>query len=647
MRIIGDLVLAGFGQLKNARIENLASDPGAPQNGQIWFNTTDGVYRGYNGTDIITFANGGNTQAIIDALAAETTARQNADTTLTNNLATEVTARTDADTTLTNNLATETTARTNADSTLTTNLATETTARTDADTTLTNNLATESTTRANADTTLQNNINAEATTRADADTTLQNNINAEATTRAAQDAAVTTAFQNADSTIRTDFGNADTTIRSDLGADIATEASLRTAADALRVLKAGDTMSGNLAFGGVATVTGLAAPTGASDAATKNYVDSTVSGLSWKQAVAAAVADHTTEAHASGKRVLDLTNGNIYTSDGAAWDAGVAAADGDAVFDKTNETGYVYSGTTWTQFTGTGQVAAGVGLSKTGNQIDVNLGAGISQLPSDEVGLDVRATGGVFLTEDGTTPSTGTAAQLAIRLANSTLTLGASGIEVSSALTLELSSATSAIAAETTNRVAAVSAEATARADADTTLTNSLAAESTTRANADTTLTNNLAAESTSRADADTTLTNNLATEVTARTNADTTLTNNLATETTARTDADNTLQSNLNAEATTRANADLAEATARADADTTINTRITNGHFVYTGGTAATSHTVTHNIGVKYCQVIVVDSADKVIIPDVITFVDTNSLTVDFISAITCKVAVTAAKAL
>jgi hypothetical protein len=196
------------------------------------------------------------------------------------------------------------------------------------------------------------------------------------------------------------------------------------------VNKAGDSMSGNLAFGGTSKVIGLAEPTAAGDAATKNYVDSLVSGLSWKERVAAAVADHTAEAHAAGKRVLDLTDGKIYTSDGSAWGAGVAPVDGDAVFDAATETGYVYNGTAWTQFTGTGQIAAGVGLAKTGNVIDVNLGAGIAQLPSDEVGIDLRVGGGLMLTEDGSTSSTASGAQLMVKLDGATLASGTSGVKV-------------------------------------------------------------------------------------------------------------------------------------------------------------------------------------------------------------------------
>ncbi len=703
MRIIGDLVLAGFGQLKNARIENLATDPAMPQNGQVWFNTTDSVYRGFDGVSVITFASGGNTQLIIDALNQEIADRQAGDTALQTALTNETNARTSADTTLTNNLAQEVTDRTNADTALQTAIDNEATARGTADTALQTAIDNEATTRAGADTTLTNNLAQEVTDRTAADTALQTAIDNEATTRATADtneaaarvagdkaqadalAAEVTARTNADTSIRTDFAAADTSIRNDFAAAdtalnsaltqaIADEATARAAADDLKVAKAGDSMTGNLAFGGNHTVTGLAAPTVASDAATKNYVDSLVSGLSWKMAVDVAVADHSGEAHVDGKRVLNLTDGKIYTSNGVEWNAGVAAVDADAVFDRATETGYVYSGTEWVQFTGTGQVAAGVGLAKNGNQIDVNLGAGIAQLPSDEVGVDVRATGGLFLTLDGIAASTNTAAQLSIKLADSSLTLGADGVKLSAGLQAEIAATTTALANEVTARTdadtairtdfaaadtalqTAITNETTARTSADTTLTNNLAQEVTDRTNADTALQTAITNEASTRSAADTTLTNALAQEVTDRTNADSSIRTDFAAadallqtaidnEATARNTADATLQTNIDNEVTARTEAVADEATARTNADDAMLARFNASQFLYVGSVAATSHEVVHNLGQKYGQVIVIDSNDKVILPDAITFVDANTLTVDFISAITCKVVFSAPK--
>lgn len=41
-----------YGQLEKAQIEQLASDPGSPVQSQIWYNTTDSVYRIYDGTNV-------------------------------------------------------------------------------------------------------------------------------------------------------------------------------------------------------------------------------------------------------------------------------------------------------------------------------------------------------------------------------------------------------------------------------------------------------------------------------------------------------------------------------------------------------------------------------------------------------------------
>lgn len=92
---------------------------------------------------------------------------------------------------------------------------------------------------------------------------------------------------------------------------------------------------------------------------------------------------------------------------------------------------YNYNGTSWTEFGGPSAVNAGTGLAWSGNTLNVLLGAGIVELPSDEVGIDVHANGGLMTTIDNSTPNTGTAAQLAIKLNGATLNKGASGLSVS------------------------------------------------------------------------------------------------------------------------------------------------------------------------------------------------------------------------
>lgn len=90
-----------------------------------------------------------------------------------------------------------------------TELAAEATARTNADNTLQTNINNEATTRGNADTTLQTNITNETNARVSADTTLQTNINNEATTRAAADTNEATIRANNDNAEAAARANAD------------------------------------------------------------------------------------------------------------------------------------------------------------------------------------------------------------------------------------------------------------------------------------------------------------------------------------------------------------------------------------------------------------------------------------------------------
>ena len=86
---------------------------------------------------------------------------------------------------------------------------------------------------------------------------------------------------------------------------------------------AGGTMSGAIAMG-TSKITGLGDPTSAQDAATKNYVDTTVQGIDWKASVRAATTANVTLAS-------DLENGDVLD--------GVTLATGDRVLVKDQSTG--------------------------------------------------------------------------------------------------------------------------------------------------------------------------------------------------------------------------------------------------------------------------------------------------------------------
>lgn len=67
MKIYGNLDLEGCGQVDNFVIEQLAIDPVEPMAGQFWYNTTEGLYKCFNGTRINVFVDFGiMNNAIVD-----------------------------------------------------------------------------------------------------------------------------------------------------------------------------------------------------------------------------------------------------------------------------------------------------------------------------------------------------------------------------------------------------------------------------------------------------------------------------------------------------------------------------------------------------------------------------------------------------
>lgn len=113
-------------------------------------------------------------------------------------------------------------------------------------------------------------------------------------------------------------------------------------------------------------------------------------------------------------------------------------ADSNAVFVKEPDSphyshSYVYSLALdeWAEFSGPSATPAGTGLYYTGNTLNVGLGAGIVELPSDEVGID-HDSEGLILSLDGstTTPSTDTGAKLRMLLDGSTLSKSGTGLKV-------------------------------------------------------------------------------------------------------------------------------------------------------------------------------------------------------------------------
>jgi hypothetical protein len=211
---------------------------------------------------------------------------------------------------------------------------------------------------------------------------------------------------------------------------------------------AGGTMSGAIAMG-TNKITGLGTPTDSTDAATKGYVDTAVVGIDWKASVRAATTSDITLSSdlengdvvdgvtlVTGDRVLvknqstgsqngiyvvkasgapdrstDADSGTEVTANFAVFvEEGTVNAD--SGFTLTNN-GAITIGTTalvFTQFTGLGQVTAGDGLTKTGNTLNVAAGTGIS-ITGDAV------------TNEGVVSITGTADQVVASASTGAVTL--------------------------------------------------------------------------------------------------------------------------------------------------------------------------------------------------------------------------------
>lgn len=392
--------------------------------------------------------------------------------------------------------------------------------------------------------------------------------------------------------------------------------------------KAGDSMSGTLAMNNN-EITGVAAPTAPTSAARLIDVENAIAGTSYQEDVAGIQTDDTLDpgaTPANGVRyiitdaanlnanfgtITDVANGDIveYVDDEfvVAYDVSVEGQ-GVLAWNRGNGTYVRYNGTNWSEFGGLAGVTDGVGLSKSGNVMNVNLGAGVAELPTDEIGIDVRIDGGLFTTEDGVASSTATGAQLAIKLDGDSLSLSNDGLEIAA------------------NGVLASHIDASA-------LGNGLQGGSGTELSVATAAGSGITVDATGVSVDDV----EMRTRVLYLDGAEA-MTGPL------------TLSSDDQSAGGNNVAVSKGYVTTLIDAAqgsvTTLETRVEGGYFLYEELiTAATSHTVTHNMGTQYVQVTVVDENDEVVIPESITFTNANTVTVTFHIAQTCRIIVTGLK--
>ncbi len=549
MNINGHLVFQGGGQVKTMRLENLATDPASPLVGQAWYNTADKAIKFYDGTTV-------NQVAVGDSLSDYLLL---AGGTMTGPLLLS------ADPTLDDHAANK-------------NYVDD-------------GLALKEPVIIGAATTIvQSNLSTNLAVVSDG----SGKIASHSTTTATEVGYLT----GVTSAIQTQLGGKEPTI------------------GYTTVNKAGDSLSGNLTFGGTKTVTGLAAPVETTDAVRLVDLQTALTGLDFQADVLAIQANATldptvaagaryiiTDAgalHANFGTISGVANGDIVEYVGTAfvvnYDVSVKGP-GALVWNRGDSTFQFWNGTVWAPFGGLAGVTDGAGLVKSGNTISVNFGAGIAQTPSDEVGVDPLAAGGLFLTVDGSAASTDTAAQLSIKLDGATLAMSATGIKVPASGITATEIAVGAIA---NGLQGAAGTAISVKADTGITVGASGVGVDTTWGDARYATLSGATFTGAVVLPADPTLALQAAPKQ--------------------YVDAVDTLVDTL----TTRYNASF---------------------VVVASSTPATSHTITHNIGTKFVNVTVADSSDNVIIPDSVVFTSVNAVTVTFTSAIACTVAVAGLK--
>jgi hypothetical protein len=390
------------------------------------------------------------------------------------------------------------------------------------------------------------------------------------------------------------------------------------------VNKAGDTMTGNLAFGGSKTVTGLAAPVNSTDAVRLTDMENALAGLDFQPDVLDVQVDNAldpTATPATGDRYIIKDSANLHANFGTIAGIGdndIVQYDGSAfvvAYDVSvkgpgalawNRAGVYwqrYDGTDWADFGGLAGVNPGVGLSKTGNLIEVNLGAGISQLPADEIGIDFKPDGGLWLVDPTTgLASTATDSLLAIKLDGNSLVTASTGLKIKA------------------NGVTATEIATSSISDG---LQGAGGTAISVKANTGITVDGSGVGVDTSWADA----------HYVNRTGSTMTGALYLA--------ADPALA----LEAATKQYVDAAD-TALAQDITDLTARYAASFVVVDSSTPATSHVITHNLGTQYVNVTVVNASDEVIIPDSIVFTNANTVTVGLNLAAACKVVVAGLKA-
>jgi len=459
-------------------------------------------------------------------------------------------------------------------------------------------------------------------------------------------------------------------------------------------------------------IVNLAAGTDATDAINLGQLQAAQGGMTWKQE-----ADFATTANItlSGEQAVDgattatagmivlvkdqtvASENGLYVVAAGAW---TRTTDMDTGSEANKATVFVKAGDAWgvTQWTVNSTVAtigadainfvqtnalsgvtAGIGLSKDGNTMNVNLGAGIVALPTDEVGIDLydSLTSALILSTDGSARSDVSGAKLHLLLdlaGNGKLIQSAAGLKVDTN-TITEAELTASVAGDgltggNGTALAVVSAAGTAATGGDDVANwAGVGAITVTADSVGVTLgsTSTSAAPGNHVHKADVITFDNTATSlagspanvqaaiVAIDTTLDDVFADLAAVKTAAGLDATTgefvqhttaTLAS-VNA-ATSMFAVDEALSTAITSNNTAIANRVTNSYYRYEASAAGLTHTVTHTTGQKFNNVTVIDITDSasatfesVVIPESIKFNSSSELVVTFNEAVKCIIVV------
>jgi hypothetical protein len=559
-KIFGNLSFQGNGQVFNLRIENLAADPAvadlAGGVARLWFNTTDAVLRYFDGVKVEQIAVGGTLE---DYLRRDGTAAMLADLILSS-----------ADQSTSGDLAAI------SKGYFTTVVATKQDVITGA-----------------ASTIVTANLSANKAVITDANGKVAES--AASAAEVAQLVGVTSPIQTQIDSKQANLGY-------------------------VPVNKAGDSMNGDLAFQDHRII-GLPKGVDPTEPVRVTDLDAALAGFNWQDDVTAIQKDATlvpvltvgtryiltdiAALDAGFGTIAGVANGDIVESDGSAFHVvyDVVAdpkAEGAIAFSHADQQFVRFVAGVWTTFYGLESLVAGNGLSKEGNVLSVNLGAGIAQLPSDEVGVDAADGLGLFLNGE---ESTDTAARLEVKIDGTTLSKSSTGLKVPAQGITEAELAASVVG---------------------TTLTGGAGHA------LEVNFADGLKKDEAGKLAVDFTELDTKYLNVSGDTAAD------------------------LKVTAAPVAATDVARLQEITDLSTAVNnaigalaTRYAASTFVYDGTlTAQASHTVTHGLGNKYAVVVVTDENDSVILPDDIHFVDANTLVVSVLPAAKIKVIVNGVKA-